>query len=77
MKFYYTYGSNSPTQAYKGGWTEVEAYDREEADRKFLRIHPSVDGFLPCAGVYYEDEFKANPMYTKGNFGKFCIEMIG
>lgn len=74
MKFYYTYGSEG--QDFEGGWTEVEAENRSQADKLFLLFHPLRNGCIPCGEVYTESEMKETEMWTKGNFKKFCQERI-
>lgn len=75
QKFYYTYGCDHD---FAGGWTEVHAENRVEADRIFTEVHPvTTDGFLPCAFCYTEECFKSTKMPTNGNFGLFCQEVLG
>ena len=76
MKYYFTYGQNE-TQPFMGGWTVVHANSYAEAIDKFNTIHPMTKGgFINCAFVYDENEFKQTKMYTNGNFGKFEQEVI-
>lgn len=77
-KFYYTYGT-SPTQPFEGGWTEVIAQDRRQADLLFMAMHPCTEtspNTLRCAFVYEGDDFIDTYMYKHGNFGKRCVECI-
>ena len=76
-KFYFTYGSDSDTQPYRGGWTEVEADDEMQARHLFALVHKSKDGYLPCAYVYDEAKFGRTTMAECGhNFGRRCVERI-
>ena len=82
--FYFTYGMDSDKQAYKKGWTEVEADTRQEAIAGYLAYHPAADGLLPCCGVAYTREQMAKPykygsggsMLEDGNGGVFCHDRI-
>ena len=72
--FYYTYG---PAHEFGGGWTEVEAPDRETANKLFRVFHPDfTPNILRCAFVYTEEEFIKTRMHEKGNIGKRCLEKI-
>ena len=75
-KFYFTYGTEG--HPFFGGWTEVEASDRELAYAAFKAFHPkNEDGFLPFCECYSEEEFAASGMNgEKGNCGKHCHERI-
>lgn len=79
-KYYFTYGCDKEEskQPFEGGWTEIvlpEDLGENCARRLFSLIHPKDDGFLNCAGVYSEEDFKNTRMYTKGNnFGYSCHE---
>lgn len=77
-KYYFTYGRDDESRASKGGWTEVEAADRELAYAAFKAFHPkNEDGFLPFCECYSEEEFAASGMNgEKGNCGKHCHERI-
>lgn len=75
-KFYFTYGSDG-TQPFKGGWTEVEASNFEDAVELFRLVHKdNSKGFINCAGIYDEDTFKYTTMFNKGNFDRFCVEKL-
>ena len=77
MKYYFTYGGEGTNQPFVGGWTVVNANSYIEAIDKFNAVHPTTkDGFINCAFVYAEEEFKQTKMYTNGNFGKFEQEVI-
>lgn len=76
QRYYYTYGCDPDEQAFFGGWTEVIAENRAEADRLYTAIHPMRNGFIPCAMIYGEAEFKKTRMYREGNFGHFLHETI-
>lgn len=75
-KFYFTYGTEG--QPFVGGWTEVEAPDRKIACALFRAIHPDkTEGLLNCCSVYSEEQFSKTEMAgSKGNFGRFCHEVI-
>ena len=72
--FYFTHGTEG--QAYFGGWTEVIAENRQQAEAAFLAFHPLRNGFIPCASVYTEEEMKKTTMWEVGNFGYRCHETI-
>ena len=77
-KFYFTYGQ-SDRQPFKGGWTEVEAANAEDACRAFRLVHPDrTPGILNCAGIYTEEQFRNTAMHNdhRGNFDRFCVERI-
>ena len=74
MKFFYTFGSRG--QAHIGGWIEIMANSREEADRIFIKKYPLKDGLLNCAFIYTEEDFKRTIMYKHGNFGRGCHEVL-
>lgn len=77
IKMIFTYGSYSLRHPFQGGWTEVVAESQQEALRIFTDRHPLVDGLVPCARIYTEDEFKETVMYKSGkNFGKGCVERL-
>lgn len=75
-KFYFTYGTEG--QPFVGGWTEVEAPNREIACAAFRAVHPDkTEGLLNCSSVYSEEQFDKTQMAgSKGNFGYFCHEAI-
>ncbi len=76
-KFYFTYALASSTQAFVGGWTEVEAEDEEQARCIFGLAHKSKSGYLPCAGIYDEESFRKTQMARRGeNYGLGCVEKI-
>lgn len=76
MKFYFTYGTEG--QPYFGGWTVVNAPDRDTACKVFRALHPDKHpGFMNCAGIYTAAEFKKSAMGVKGhNFGAQAHEII-
>lgn len=75
-EYYFTFGSNE-THPFMGGWAVVHAQTMSDAINKFCEVHPkTTDGFINCALIYYESDFKATKMYTNGNFGKFEQEVI-
>lgn len=75
-KFYFTYGSEG--HPFVGGWTEVEAQNRDEAVCAFRACHPDgkTDGFPNCCNIYSEEDFKRTSMYACGNMGHHCHETI-
>jgi len=75
-RYYFTYGSES--HPFFGGWTEVEAEDRDTACAAFRAFHPDkVPGRPDCCEVYDEARFKQTPMYGPGgNLGHRCHEVI-
>lgn len=74
--FYFTY-SNSGSQPFRGGWTEVAAPDQETARRMFRAVHPDVQlGLLNCANVYDADYFACTKMPAQGNYGRWCWERL-
>lgn len=75
-KFYFTYGSGGSSQAFTGGWTEVEAENIVTAQRAYAVFHKPVDGVLPYAFSYGEDEFRKTGMLARGNYGVKCHERI-
>ena len=76
-RFYFTYGSDSSSQPYNGGWTEVEADDEDMAREAFCLVHPRKDGFIPCCSIYSEAQFAVSKMAKTGeNFGVGCRERI-
>lgn len=74
QKFYFTYGGEG--YDYAGGWTEVEAPDYDAAEAAFNCFHPRRDGFIACAFIYPEADFKATRAFREGNFGARCHERI-
>lgn len=76
MKFYFTYGTTD-NMPFIGGWTEIEAPDRETACKVFRLFHPDkIKGLLNCSSVYDEKAFKDTCMAKVGNFNYFCHERI-
>ena len=77
-KFFFTYGSDSPTQPYNGGWTEVRAESMDKAIDAFCMVHPPiVNKEIPCSMIYPEEEFKKTRMFEAGsNFGVGRRELI-
>ena len=77
MKFYYTFGTGSQFP-YRGGWVEVNASDRNEADKKFRAYYPDYnDGILNCSSIFEENNPTVIEMLQKGNLGSFCHRVIG
>lgn len=76
MIWYFTYGQ-SGTQPFYGGWTEVTADTRAKAIELFREVHEDTSsGYINCAGIYSEKEFRQTKMPTEGNFDYRCIETI-
>jgi len=75
MLYYFTYGADD-NQPFHGGWTEVNALDIETACEVFSLLHPMREGYIHCASIYTEQQFKATDMYVNGNFGHRCHERI-
>ena len=76
-KFYFTYGSDDPYQAHKGGWTEVEAENARAAEMAFRAYYPKNEhGLMPYSWMYAEREFNLSSMPENGNFGAFCHDRI-
>ncbi len=75
-KFYFTYGTDG--HPFYGGWTEIEAPDRQAAYAAFKVFHPAKEnGCLPFCDCYTEEEFAASGMdKPEGNFGRRCHERI-
>lgn len=74
-KFYFTYSTEG--QPFYGGWTEVIAENRAQAEAAFRIIHPDHEaGFLNCSSVYSEESMMNTAMFKKGNFGQRCQETI-
>ena len=75
QNFYFTYGYEG--HPFKGGWTKVRANSRETAIKAFKIFHPSKPNWiLCCAAVYSEEEFRSTRMFTYGNWGEYCHEII-
>lgn len=76
--FYFTYGYDDDNQAYKGGWTEVEADTAREAVAGYMAYHPANErGLIPCCSVAYSRQhMEKSGMLKKGNFGIFCHDRI-
>ena len=76
-KFYYTFGTN-PCFPFEGGWVEVLAVNRVEANAIFRHIFPdAIKGFINCAFCYDENEFDESKMAKTGNLGNFCQRKLG
>lgn len=75
-KFYFTYGTEG--HPYYGGWTEIEAPNRNSACALFRALHPDkTEGLLNCCDVYTEEAFRRTTMNSPdGNFGFHCHERI-
>lgn len=74
MKWIFTYGYDHPSH---GGWAEVKGVKtRDDAIALFNIFHEPRNGFVACAGIYTEVEFRTTKMYLTGNLGKRCVERI-
>lgn len=78
-KYYFTFGSNEH-YPYQGGWVEIVAPDQNCAISIFKALYPNpIDGhedILNCCSIYHEKQFKTLKMYTNGNLGARCHEII-
>ena len=75
--FYFTFGTDEAFP-FQGGWVIVKAPDMMTARQIFMLYFPSVSGYLNCAFVYSEEEFKKTKMYKDGeNMGAGCHMIIG
>lgn len=77
MKFYFTYGLVG--HPFVGGWTMIEAPNKEIAIGAFRAVHPDKQkNFLNCSTVYTEQEFRVTGMGDDldGNHGAWCHEII-
>lgn len=75
MRFYYTYGTEG--HPFYGGWSVVEAPDRDAADAAFRAYHPDKrSGLLNCCNIHTEEYFQKTAMAAEGNFGYRCQEII-
>ena len=75
-KYYFTYGTSN-NYPYQNGWTEVVAMNERDAIAKFRSVHPDrSDGIINCSWIYTEEKFKQTLMFTKGNLGAKCHEVI-
>lgn len=75
MRFYYTYGTEG--HPFYGGWSVVEAPDRDAADAAFRAYHPDKrSGLLNCCNIHTEEYFQKTAMAAEGNFGARCQEVI-
>ena len=76
-RYYFTYGTDEK-YPYRGGWTVVVAETVEIAKKIFSLYHPprygNVGNYCDC---YTECVFEKTEMCKKGNFGKFCVEVLG
>lgn len=70
-RYYITFGVDSPTQPYQGGWVVVVAPDINKAVEHYLEVYRGTYAF-----AYTEDEFKQTSMYTNGNGGKRCHALL-
>ena len=77
MKYYFTQGSGGENP-YNKGWVEVIADDYETAIEKYKTKYPNPrnKALVNCAFIYNEAIFKDTKMFTHGNFGVFCHDVI-
>lgn len=74
-KFYFTFGTGG---AYRGGWVEIIAENKNQAYRFFEARFPKLDnGCLNFCACYFEEDFIKTDMYKDGNFGQRCHEVLG
>ena len=75
--FYYTFGT-SQQFPYQKGWVEVQAANRQEADKFFrLRFPDRNEGVLNCASVYDEAQFiQTRPLLSSVSGWNVCHEII-
>lgn len=74
--FYFTYGT-SESYPFQGGWTKIEAFNRECAIQIFKALHPNIhEGIINCCDMYTEEEFRQSEMWSKGNLGFHEQEVI-
>ncbi|MBO7462000.1 MAG: hypothetical protein J6T96_05345 [Bacteroidales bacterium] len=78
MKYYFTYANVDCGMPFVGGWTEVNAATTSGAVETFRKAHPNPEDneILNCSFIYDEDLFARTGMAEKGNYGKFCQEVI-
>ena len=73
---YFTFGT-SDKYPYRGGWVKVYAFDKLQACEAFRREYPDkTKGLLNCAGIYSEDFFEDSKMFSNGNFGAYCHDVV-
>lgn len=77
-KYYFTYGTDETCHPFVGGWTEIEAPDKQTAYAAVKAFHPKrPNGCLPFCDCYSEEEFAVSGMNgSEGNFGRRCHERI-
>lgn len=76
-KFYFTYGATG--HQFEGGWTIVQGIELDELTARdlFVAMHGLKDGFLPCAGVYTQEQWERTSMFRTGtNMGHGLWETI-
>ena len=74
--FIFTYGSLA-SYPFQGGWTVVQAPDKNKAVAAFRVFHPDhVPGFINCADVYTLEQFQETDMFRANNRGARCHETI-
>lgn len=73
--YYFTYG---PEGIFEGGWSEIEAPDKNTAIRLHALVHGlSIAGLGRYAECYSRHEFMETTMFKKGeNFNNACVERI-
>lgn len=76
-RYYFTYGAEG--HPFRGGWTVVEARDRDAAVRVFELFHPPIrrfNAFFPRFCELLGPEFEQTRMFREGNLGARCQERI-
>lgn len=77
QKFYFTFGSEG--QLYNGGWVLIHAVDKADAIKKFKKRYKEKsmkNHKLNYSLSYYQEDFEATRMFSDGNFGVYCHEVI-
>lgn len=72
--YYFTYGTDG--HPFVGGWTKIEAPNRQIAIDIFNSIHPKKSEFVNCSSIYDEEEFHKTSMWRNGNYGKHEVEVV-
>lgn len=74
-RFYFTFGTVG--HPYVGGWTVVDAPNRDLACDAFRLHHKDkVTGMIHCSGIYSQKEFSRTRMEDEGNYGCRAQEYI-
>lgn len=76
-KYYFTFGLDK-SYPYRGGWVEIFAESLNHAIAIFREKYPNEDGEpVRCAFYYTQAQFEKSPMFSQGNYGAFCHEVLG